>query len=231
MIEESQASPVSPRVEERSSPVAGPSVLELVAIEVFGQDQSWADDTESELLSRQPDASPVPPESFEIGVYDTGQSWADQVHDELLSRQAATMPSASSNWMRRPASPTASPLLTSLKKLAEDASVLLELLCQTMPVQEDDIAEEHTQMAAGAAASILEIETGIRRIVARRNGDIGSQRGLDAGDTRIDAACIICYSEIADTVFMPCRHLALCGVGFDVLCLRREANAGLGVLY
>ncbi|KAL0634984.1 hypothetical protein Q9L58_006102 [Maublancomyces gigas] len=32
----------------------------------------------------------------------------------------------------------------------------------------------------------------------------------------VNAGCIICFSELVDTVFMPCRHMIACAVEFPI---------------
>lgn len=96
----------------------------------------------------------------------------------------------------------------SLKKVAENASILLELFSQSCPDDDDDIDNDLHLLIAGAADEIIRIQARLRQSVARLNGDIGSRN-----EVMEDADCIICYSESADTVFMPCKHLVVCTVG------------------
>lgn len=101
--------------------------------------------------------------------------------------------------------PPAAPAV-SLNKLAEDASVLLELFSQR-PDDNDNITEEHETMITSAAAGISVIQAQLRQRAARGNQDIESPEVLSR-----DADCIICYSKCADIVFMPCKHLVVCTV-------------------
>lgn len=96
---------------------------------------------------------------------------------------------------------------TSLKEVANDTSLLLELFSQSCPDDDDDIDNDHHLMFASAADGIATIKARLRASVARRNGDIGARER-----STVAADCIICYSESADTVFIPCTHLVVCTV-------------------
>lgn len=98
------------------------------------------------------------------------------------------------------------PPYVSLNRLAEDASVLLELFGQS-PHDDDDISEEHETMITTAATSILTMQARVRQRAARSNRDIASRQEAGA-----NADCIICYLENADRVFLPCKHLVVCTV-------------------
>lgn len=98
------------------------------------------------------------------------------------------------------------PPYVSLNRLAEDASVLLELFGQS-PHEDDNISEEHETMITSAATSILAMQTRVRQRAARSNRDIRPRP-----DTGANADCIICYLENADRVFLPCKHLVVCTV-------------------
>lgn len=90
--------------------------------------------------------------------------------------------------------------LAALQKLAEDASVLLELYSKSATSPADD------QLIASAFASVSTIHRHHR--VAS-----GAAQKLPANDEFVrDNACVICYAESADTVLLPCHHLVLCGV-------------------
>lgn len=93
---------------------------------------------------------------------------------------------------------------------AEEASLLLELFHKTMP-DNDDIGDEHRQMIDNALRGILGIHKELRLQQAQSNGPV-EPRLEDIEGTNVDAGCIICYSEIADTVLFPCKHLAICAV-------------------
>lgn len=79
-------------------------------------------------------------------------------------------------------------------------------------------------MIASAAESILKLQMGIRLITARNSKNIGSPRrlGSETEDTKVHAACIICYKEILDVVFMPRNHLAVCTVSLDSPGLNKD---------
>lgn len=123
-------------------------------------------------------------------------------------------------WLPSLPSPAAVPVR--LTKVAENASILLELFSQSCPDDDDDIDHDQQTMIACAADEIAVIQTRIRQSVARRNGDISPR-----GEAEKDADCIICYNESADTVFMPCKHLVVCTVRtLPLLC----ANGCVGGL-
>lgn len=90
-----------------------------------------------------------------------------------------------------------------LRKLAEDASVLLELYSKTAL----DTDDSNRQLITSAFASVTTLNRH-HRILAFG----GVQKSPENDDFTLDAACIICYSEVADTVLVPCHHLVLCGV-------------------
>lgn len=109
----------------------------------------------------------------------------------------------STPYVREPA-----PRLTNIGRVAEDASVLLELFSRTIPENGRKIDNEHKQMINDAFDHILKIKKEFR---------VMTTEGLEpltpeSDDMKVDAGCIICYSYIADTVLMPCKHLALCTV-------------------
>lgn len=92
---------------------------------------------------------------------------------------------------------------TDLAKLAEDASVLLEFFSKTLPSTIAEITTEQREMVRGALTGLVSLHSALR-------GSGSSMGGLDG--TMVDAACVICYSEIADMVLAPCMHLAMCMV-------------------
>lgn len=141
------------------------------------------------------------------------KTWAEIVAAGA-PRQPGYVPPAGSSSERESKPPVQSPLLISLRHVAQEASVLLEVFSRTMPIREEDVNQEHLQTVSSAAGCIQRLETGIRLIGARGNENVGCARRPGSG---MDADCIICYSEIANTVFMPCKHLAVCGVGLCTL--------------
>lgn len=109
-----------------------------------------------------------------------------------------------------------------LAQAAENASVLLEFFSTTKPANNDEITGDQRDMIATALKTVQEIHTEVRVIDARRKGN--RVKAAETEDMKVDAGCIICYSRIADIVFIPCKHLVLCKV-----C--RIAFSGLGVLF
>lgn len=98
--------------------------------------------------------------------------------------------------------PSPLPAPVSLKQLAEDASVLLELFSRSSPADEAGLSAEHHLMISNAATAISAIETRFRQ----RSGE------SEPVTRPPEADCIICYSAAADRVFTPCHHLVVCTV-------------------
>lgn len=62
-----------------------------------------------------------------------------------------------------------------------------------------------------------------------RDGGVGE--AVEGNEMMVDAACVICYAEVVDTVLMPCRHMVVCGVGFLMLLVGgSEADVGRRVV-
>lgn len=98
--------------------------------------------------------------------------------------------------------------LADLQKLAEDASVLLELYSKSASGPNDN--ECMQELITSAFANVSTIHRNHR--VAQNAISRAAQKRPEAADFSADTGCIICYSEIADTVLLPCHHLVLCGV-------------------
>lgn len=90
----------------------------------------------------------------------------------------------------------------SLNRLAEDASILLELFSQGSHVN-DNISDEYHGIITNATEGVLAIHARIRQV---------NQRAVPRGVAIPDPDCIICYAEIANMVFLPCKHLVVCTV-------------------
>lgn len=90
----------------------------------------------------------------------------------------------------------------SLNRLAEEASILLELFSQGSH-DNDNISDEYHRMITNATEGVLAIHARIRQV---------NQRAVSGRVSIPDPDCIICYGERADTLFMPCRHLVVCTV-------------------
>lgn len=108
-----------------------------------------------------------------------------------------------------PKLPNTSPM--HLRKLAEEASVLLELYSKSTL---DSNNAETTQFIASAFQSISTINRHHRILAVSRDG--AAQKRVEKDDLTVDPECIICFSEVADTVLVPCHHLVLCTVSFDL---------------
>lgn len=149
-------------------------------------------------------------------------SWATVLRNSLAPGTAPAR-AISRPAMAVPATPIPFPTITSPtpanpashaqldhRKLAEDASILLELFSKTAPDSADDCNQ---QLIATAFESIAQIHRHYRALAAAQNG-VGNaaQKRVENDDLSIDAGCIVCYSEVADTVLLPCHHLVLCSV-------------------
>lgn len=93
-----------------------------------------------------------------------------------------------------------------LALVAEEASILLELFSKTRPLDDN----EHKLMIGTALKSITEIHKELHGPPERDDSEYAAPP--EGEDLKVDSGCIICYSQIADTVLMPCKHLVLCDV-------------------
>lgn len=100
------------------------------------------------------------------------------------------------------------PPSTTLARVAENASILLELFSKTAR-SDDEVDDEQKQMIESVLGGVLEIRRHFRVVTARKNG---SSEMAEVEDMKMDVGCIICYTSIADMVFIPCKHLVLCMV-------------------
>lgn len=101
----------------------------------------------------------------------------------------------------RQAVPT--PVRVSLKTVAEEASVLLELFSQSIFEGDDDaISLEHRELIVTVAAGISTIQPRLHQCTDQgtRNNEVS------------DADCTVCLANKADVVFLPCKHLVVCNV-------------------
>lgn len=96
------------------------------------------------------------------------------------------------------------PGLMTMKQLADDAARNLELFTRSLPEDETATDCHHQTLITRAAGRILNIHKRLQL-----NGD-----ATNSEDTTVDAACVVCYNDIANIVFMPCKHLAVCAVSF-----------------
>lgn len=96
------------------------------------------------------------------------------------------------------------PGLMTIKQLADDAAVNLEHFRTSLPEDENATDHHHQALITRAAGRILNIHKRLQL-----NSD-----ATNAEDTTVDAACVVCYTDIANIVFMPCKHLAVCAVSF-----------------
>lgn len=113
---------------------------------------------------------------------------------------------------RRESSPV--PMAIDLRKIADEASVLLELFSKTQPADVGDIKVEHRRLIDDMSRIILRIQKISQMIDAWKGGDGASlEPPISNNDgTKVDIGCIICYSRAADVLLLPCKHLVLCMV-------------------
>lgn len=157
-------------------------------------------------------------DDFDQGMSELGAQWQEQAVSRArhpLPVHPSIRPAVPRNRFAppspvRPRPPAAPPV--SLNTLAGDASVLLELFSQR-PGDSDDITGEHETMITSAAVGITAIQARLRQ---RGNSNIGSREQRSR-----DADCVICYSNGADVVFMPCKHLVVCTVRIPLRGSRR----------
>lgn len=129
---------------------------------------------------------------------------ASRAHPEARTSRSVRRPTAPDQRPPLPPaiSPAESPVIpppVSLSQLAESSSILLELFSQGSH-DNDEVSDEHHALLANATASFQTIHARIRQRARLREIVVP------------EPDCIICYAERADTVFMPCKHLVVCGV-------------------
>lgn len=111
------------------------------------------------------------------------------------------------------------PRPSDLRKLAEDASILLEFFSKTEPGEDEDTNDEYRGIIDTAFGKISEIKRVYQVMADRRNASLERLEPpvSEMGDMKLDSECVICYSEIADTVLIPCNHLVLCTVSLGAV--------------
>lgn len=95
-----------------------------------------------------------------------------------------------------------------VKGLAENASILLELFSRS---HDDGDEAESRQLIESAFKRISKIRR-YYKLKASQSGNSREPPGEQSNDVKIDSGCIICYTEVADTLLVPCNHLVLCAV-------------------
>lgn len=142
---------------------------------------------------------------------------ADDSYPWRTTASSVPQPSPTSHGYRR------SPLLSPVsRELAEETSVLLELLSRTGEVDLD--VPGQTKAIERAYENISNLRRHYRIRLANRDG-LGTAEAesskKDEPDTTPESACIICCSNTADVVLIPCHHMVLCEVG-------RRSTVGVG---
>lgn len=119
------------------------------------------------------------------------------------------------------------PGLMTIKQLADDAALDLELFSKSLPEDETATDHHHQALITRAAGRILNTHKRVQLNSEARNAE----------DRAFDATCVVCYTDIANIVFMPCKHLAVCEVSFswvrgNVCPVGQRANErGIDVLW
>jgi hypothetical protein len=107
------------------------------------------------------------------------------------------------------------PLSEEMRQLAEDTSVILELIGKTYLGGNTGMDSDYKQIIDDAFENISKIRTQYRVALALKAGSVNLTQGLAPiveDILKIDSACIICCDEVTDTVLLPCNHLVLCMV-------------------
>ncbi|KAF8418150.1 hypothetical protein EV426DRAFT_620017 [Tirmania nivea] len=113
--------------------------------------------------------------------------------------------------------------------LAEEASVLLEVFCQSF--NEDAASADHTQnrdLIKGALDNVNKVWDTLWGGETKGTGDencVQSQWADDDPSLMVYSGCVICYSAVAETVLLPCNHLVLCVECCDGMGIKDKALA------
>lgn len=100
------------------------------------------------------------------------------------------------------------PLLSQdARQLAEETSVVLELLSRTGEIDMDDDAQ--TKSIEQAFNNVVKLRREYRVTLASRAGE---EARAPTPDEDWDGKCIICCDDIADIVLTPCHHMVMCEV-------------------
>lgn len=127
----------------------------------------------------------------------------------VISRLIPVNRVPSSWWPHRLTWTTPPAQLSTTGKAARCASELLDLYSRFVPTTVAE-AQTHRDLLDTAIESVLLIRY-IRRLEAIV--EMRSRDGVEPSEeTKIDVACIVCCSRVADAVVLPCMHLALCMV-------------------
>jgi len=93
--------------------------------------------------------------------------------------------------------------------LAEEASVLLEVFCQSL--NEDAGSADHTQnreLLTGARDNVNKILDTLWG--KEETGPAQPLHEDQDANLMVYSGCVICYSSVAEMVLLPCNHLVLC---------------------
>lgn len=188
-----------------------------------GGPQPWRPESRPE---REVGPQPWRPESRQAQVEGQGR-WQGPGWLERYLSNPPTNPDQNSSIstprarVARPGSPPP-PVRIDLRKIADEASVLLELFSKTQPADDGDIKDEHRQLIDSASRIIFKIQQNFRVIDARKGENITALEPpiSNTDDMKVDIGCIICYSQVADVLLLPCKHLVLCMVCVSLLTVR-----------
>lgn len=191
-----------------------------------GGAQLWRSESRTE---RGGGPQPWRPESGQAQVEGQGRWQGQEWLERYLSNPPTnpdqnspgiSTPGAPGTRVARPGSPP--PVRIDLRKIADEASVLLELFSKTQPVDNGDVKDEHRQLIDSASRIISKIQQNFRVIDARKGKNIAALEPpiSNTDDMKVDIGCIICYSHAADVLLLPCKHLVLCMVCVSLLTFR-----------
>lgn len=162
--------------------------------------------------------------------------WFDDVDDDTRDYSAPSLPSTNSadeygRWRPdRSVSPSpirghsSNPLLSSESRhLAEETSVVLELLSRTGEIDIDDDSQKKS--IEQAFENVVKLRREYQVTLASRAGEEAPVPTPDekevpapTSNEEWDGKCVICYDDIANIVLIPCHHMVMCEVGAPSLC-------------
>ncbi|KAH0604605.1 uncharacterized protein H6S33_006273 [Morchella sextelata] len=121
------------------------------------------------------------------------------------------------------------PLSEEMRQLAEDTSVILELIGKTYLGGNTGMDSDYKQIIDDAFENISKIRTQYRVALALKAGSVNLTQGpapIVEDILKIDSACIICCDEVTDTVLLPCNHLVLCMTCSDRMGIKGKSTPG-----
>lgn len=156
----------------------------------------WSDDGDADIY---------------VNVGNTRSPPSDTSEDEYNINR--WRPSASATTHSVSTNSRKAPLLSpESKELAENISVLLELLSRTEQVDMDE--DGQGKIIENAFESISKLREQYQATLAQRDESATKLQAPEeeVPNLEIYSGCIVCCDQIADTLLTPCNHLALCAV-------------------